>query len=447
MRMLFLPGEITMREHCFDRIEPLIKHPANPLLGPEQEWEGAGVYYPSVLYSEAQGIFRMWYFTSVGEFKKHPPLRPLIDNAEINGQFFVCYAQSKDGVKWERPSLGKISIRGSSRNNVVMSDSGFFLGCPTVIDDLGDQDPRRRYKMLIYDNDGEGRDGVRTAVSSDGIDWEFVGEFPVLPSQDAPGLWHNRRKGEYVAFLKDRLDNRRARLISTSRDFATWSQPAVCMAPDQGDSPTMHFYAQCAFHHCGHDLGFLGRYDLSVQKGDLELISSPQGNDWRRLPTRPQILATGDPSDWDGGFVTPGLGEPIVVGDRCYCYYSGYTGRHDEGGGRGSIGLATFSHGRLAGQQFEGEGWFSSMPLLCPGGALSLNAIAKEPMTVEVHSCGYGSAIKGYTRNECTAVKGDDTRHSIRWASRDALDEIRDRFIVLRVYGKNSIVYGARFGE
>lgn len=32
MQRLFLPGEITERLNCCDRIEPLRKHPANPLL-------------------------------------------------------------------------------------------------------------------------------------------------------------------------------------------------------------------------------------------------------------------------------------------------------------------------------------------------------------------------------------------------------------------------------
>ena len=32
MQRLFLPGETTERFNCCDRIEPLRKHPANPLL-------------------------------------------------------------------------------------------------------------------------------------------------------------------------------------------------------------------------------------------------------------------------------------------------------------------------------------------------------------------------------------------------------------------------------
>ena len=39
MHKLFLPGEINERVNCCDRIEPLHKHPANPLLVADRPWE------------------------------------------------------------------------------------------------------------------------------------------------------------------------------------------------------------------------------------------------------------------------------------------------------------------------------------------------------------------------------------------------------------------------
>ena len=141
----------------------------------------------------------------------------------------------------------------------------------------------------------------------------------------------------------------------------------------------------------------------------------------------------------------PGLGEPITRGDTCWYYYYGSPGRHDESTGQGAIGLATFTHGRIVGQQFEGEGWFSSIPFLCPGGTLTLDAVAREPITVAVYGTGYGGVQKGYIRQESKPVQGDSQEHAICWTSRSNLDEFRDQFIILRIYGKDSIVYGASF--
>lgn len=445
MKMLFVPGEIMGREHCFDRIETFVKHPANPVMVPEHFWEGAGVLHPCVLYSEEEKLFKMWYYTCVGEFGKHQAVRALIDNHEIDGSYFLCYATSLDGLHWERPALGKFMVKGSTANNILLADSGFFLGAKSIVEDFDDPDPNRRYKMLIYDNDGEGRDGARTAVSPNGIDWTFIGSFPVLPSQDGPILWHDRRRGQFVASLKHRIDGRRARMVSVSKDFVTWSPPSVGLAPDLGDSPTLHFYFDSAFHHCGHDFGLLARFEQATQTIDIELTIGRQGTDWQRLPGRPIILSPGDSGAWDSSMVTPGPAEPVTRGTECWIYYGGHNVRHDEADESGGIGVASFTAGRLVGQQFEGDGWFQSLPFLCPGGRLFIDAKAKEPITVEVHGAGYLGVFKGFTWQECRQVQGDLQAHAIGWTDKTSLDELRGQFISLRVYGRNSVVYGASF--
>ena len=437
MQMLFLPGEIGPRSNCVDHIEPMTKHPANPVLVGESPWEGKGVYWPSVLYSEKDKLFKMWYEVFDPTTK--------VQAAGVS-KSCICYAYSKDGIRWEKPAIGKVKRAGHPDTNILIEDSGILGGVATVIEDTDDADPERRYKMLIYDKDSE-RDGARTAVSPDGINWKFVGGFPVLPTQDACSLWHDRRRGQYVAFLKARFNNRRSRMISVSKDFQTWSKPSLLLQPDVGDTSAMHHYGQSAFHHYGHDLGFLSRYDASSQMSDMELIAAPQGIDWRRLPKRDTVVARGDLGDWDSAGVYAGVGEPILVGDAYWYYYWGTNKLHDDEGegGRTSIGIATFKPGRLAGQRFTGAGYFTSIPFRCPGGMLRLDAVASKPMTVEVHGTGYQGAHRDYSKAACRPVEGDSSEHPIRWQSKADLNELRGKFIQLRVYGNGSIVYGASF--
>ena len=60
-------------------IEPARKHPANPVLWPTEDWEDTmATVYGSVLRDG--GRFRMWYHSRIG----------------------VGYAESDDGLKWER---------------------------------------------------------------------------------------------------------------------------------------------------------------------------------------------------------------------------------------------------------------------------------------------------------------------------------------------------------
>lgn len=210
MQKLFLPGEITDRHNCCDRVEPLRRHPANPVLTADRPWED-GIGYPCVIYSADEQKFRMWYEADKLMADKHDPSKPLIDGALRQHEMYLCYAESTDGLQWKRPALNRFKVKEYGDNNIVKVDSGFIGGQGSVIDDIDDPDPTRRFKLAIYDNDGRGRDGLRTAVSPNGIDWTYVGGFPVLPSQDTPSLWHDRARGRYVAFLKTRLDGKRAR--------------------------------------------------------------------------------------------------------------------------------------------------------------------------------------------------------------------------------------------
>jgi hypothetical protein len=445
MQKLFLPGEITQRVNCCDRIEPLHKHPANPVLTAERPWE-TSIGYPCVLYDPAGPTFRMWYHACKELADRLNPNAPLVDGFVMQHEMYLCYAESSDGLTWAKPELNRLKTKEYGPNNIVLVDSGFIGGQGTVIEDDTDPDPARRYKLLIYDMDGKGRDGVRTAVSPDGIDWTYVGPFPILPSQDTPSLFHDRRRGRYVAFLKTRLDNKRARMISVSEDFATWSEPHILLAPDLGDAPTVEFYAQNAFCHWGHDLGLLCCYDQATQRTHLELLSAPGGVDWRRMPTRTAVLLPGDIRGPEGGGVYPGTGQPVHVDGSMGLYYCGTNQRHSGEDGdldrQVGFGMASFSPGRLAGQQFTGEGWFQTVPFRCPGGRLTLNASAREPITVAIHVAGYGGVVEGFTREQARPVTGDRRDHAITWEDHHTLDALQDRFVQLRIHGRQGTVFG-----
>ena len=256
-----------------------------------------------------------------------------------------------------------------------------------------------------------------------------------------------------MALLKTRLDNLRARMMAVSEDFESWTEPEVMFSAAHTDRPTEQFYDQCAFHHNGHDWGLLGKFNLSMQTTDLELVTASLGVAWRRLPTRPLVLRAGEPGSWDQGGVYAATSGPFEYKGRMYVYYGGTNVRHDGGGFDGravdhrlqGIGLATFTPGRMVGQQFEGEGWFETMPFRCPGGKLLLDANAKNPLKIEVRNIGYGGPFEGFRETQAVPVKGDSQEHGITWEHETDLKALSGRFIQLRVYGKNSVAYGCRF--
>jgi len=64
-------------------------------------WEGHRVWpYNSVL--EDNGVYKMWY-----------------DAIANDGSRWLCYAESKDGVHWEKKELGLVSFNEIKETNIV----------------------------------------------------------------------------------------------------------------------------------------------------------------------------------------------------------------------------------------------------------------------------------------------------------------------------------------
>ena len=98
----------------------------------------------------------------------------------------VRYAESEDGIHWEKPKLGIIDINGSKQNNVVF-DGGFESNGGEFGSVFHDPhaDPSEQYKMVYADWGEKGMDDfqregfaynathgtLRGASSPDGIHW------------------------------------------------------------------------------------------------------------------------------------------------------------------------------------------------------------------------------------------------------------------------------------
>lgn len=94
------------------------KHP-QPVLVADRPWEGERAQAWGSVIVEPDGLLRMWYFAFNTERKP--------DELDRGG---YAYAESRDGIHWEKPDLGVVEFRGSKRNNL-------FYTC------TGRQEPRR----------------------------------------------------------------------------------------------------------------------------------------------------------------------------------------------------------------------------------------------------------------------------------------------------------------
>src|SRR2546427_4136847 len=83
------------------------KHPANPILsrGVPGEADAGSAQGVSVVREENR--WRLWYSAH--------------DEA---GQPRMAYAESRDGLHWEKPRLGLVTFNGTSANNLVAAEAG-----------------------------------------------------------------------------------------------------------------------------------------------------------------------------------------------------------------------------------------------------------------------------------------------------------------------------------
>ena len=182
---------------------------------------------------------------------------------------FVCYAESSDGIKWDRPELGLVEFNGSSKNNIILSSQE--RACPVRAfapfkDANPAAEPDARYKawaVRIPRLDGsaprpghsaEVPDGLHALKSPDGIHWTAMRDGPViadglLDSQNL-AFWDTVR-GEYRDYHRNEFriaktgeepyaaqarpgpageimrGSRYGRDLrtATSSDFINWSEP------------------------------------------------------------------------------------------------------------------------------------------------------------------------------------------------------------------------------
>ena len=101
----------------------------------EKPWESKGVHaYGTIL--EHDGVYKMWY-DAIGFIAGEPP-----------HERSLCYATSRDGLKWEKPRLGIVELGGSRANNAVLTYDGSSEPAG-VIRDAGQNVPKdERYKMI-----------------------------------------------------------------------------------------------------------------------------------------------------------------------------------------------------------------------------------------------------------------------------------------------------------
>jgi len=316
------------------------KHPANPLFGEDEPWEKRyDNVYPRVIFDEEDQLYKCWYMPFIIdhsakgmtlEEKKTKSYNPPTDRDEG-----ICYAFSKDGIKWVKPELGLVEFLGNSKNNIaVRGPHG-----ASVFKDMRDPDPARRFKAVVCMGDETRATSTmkhHVMFSADGVHWSKPIPCPetgLIGDSANNALWAPEL-GEYVCYTRLSGIGEDATLLEgdghkreirqlgrmTSKDFVNWTKAELCM---QGLELNYQIYCMPVFRYGGVYIGLPVIYDIKADRAWTELAWSPDTINWNRIdPGTPLIGNSQKEGDYDWGCVYPAA-SPVFLDDEIRLYYGG----------------------------------------------------------------------------------------------------------------------------
>ena len=394
-----------------------------PVIAKGEVWHQQPLFFLTVQYDAPANLFKIWYNV------KNP--------GRADCKTAYAYAESHDGVHWDRRPLGIASIEGSTDNNLFFAFGSYRFGMALFDDGERESDPARRYKMAFDDG------GILAAFSPDGqhftmhpnkiADFSELGDIidgcwdPIRERYIICAKYHSTPEDGYKGGTENAKEGYR-RLVgqTTSTDFINWSQPRRIVAADPEEPGVWEFYGMVPRVRGDLYLGFLRilRDDLPADSdgsvkgiGWTELCTSRDGENWTRHRERPFLDRNPQPGTWDRA--NAWFGDIVTVGNQEYIYYGGYSAGHKVGDRQ--IGLARLRRNGFVSRDAEaGEGRLVTPPLRLDGRALTVNANVRGKLRVRLLDAT-GRPLKGYDMGEDFAIRSDSVEHPVIFADRQSL--------------------------
>ena len=423
-------------------------HPKGVVLEFDRPWEGSTSGVGVSVIKEGDR-YRMWYVggdNDADDDGKKPDVKLR----------WSCYAESGDGIKWERPDLGIIDFAGSSRNNIIMGAKDGWNLCP-FIDENPDPHYPQKYKgigRLARTKAVDMKALLRGYVSDDGLHWQVIDKDPLMvsppteymPRFDSPisAFWDGLR-GCYVAYMRGIVPPGKSRAIrrSVSTDFRSWTTPEFI---GLGDSPTEELYMSAAtpYFRAPHIyLSFPKRYyaprtlaEDSPGKGISEtcFMAGRDGVNFSRTFMEAFIKPGPDIRNWykhntmvGTGVVPTGPGELSLY----YLEHHGYPSARLRRAAIRTDGFVSVNTPYAGGE-------LVTKPFTFAGNELVINYATSVAGTLRVElQDPAGRAIEGFSLEDCDEIYGDEIERVVAWrsgadVSAFAAKPVRLRFVMTK---------------
>ncbi len=320
------------------------KHAENPLFGEDKPWEKRfDNLYGNVIFDHDEKIYKCWYSPFIVDHSSRGLTQQERDSKRYrpprNREMGICYATSKDGITWHKPSLGLVEFEGSTANNLVLRGP-HGAG---ITKDSHDPDPSKRYKMILQ--------GVSTSFSADGLNWskpKKIQGIGKIAGDTHNNLFWDPADRSYVGITRTWGDLGRQVTRLQSSDFDTWENTGVVL---EATEKSLQPYAMPVFFHGGVYLGLVAIHaQRPVDRVWTELAWSPDSKQWNRIaPGQPLIPCSETVLDYDYGCVYA-CAYPVFLENQIRLYYGGSDYYH-YGWRSGNLSLATLRPDGFAGYE------------------------------------------------------------------------------------------------
>jgi hypothetical protein len=449
-------ASVTRAEGLDVAIGQVTKHPSNPLIVQDKPWDARWDNgYPNVVYSPGAdgGDYQVWY----GGFITCSGCDHSQGSNRVNAWH---YANSSDGLSWDKPNLGIVDLAqvkhatdemkaAGTQNNVLMTPSD---GMGIYRDDF-DSNASALYKAIGTGCFGEGGNTgctSGTGASADGLHWTD----PISVAWPSPQRWDDHQNmyfdevlGRYVATTRDGFDGDPGRTIAIALGtedgkFGSWGAPEMTLAGNEAHQ----LYAQVTFRYYNIYLGIVMVFNTenpsTVGTVQCKLAWSPSiQSGWQWVS--PSGL-TGDeiiPIDGAGSGAFDSnicfAAKPIVVGDAVHLYYMGGNGPHN-GARNSSLGLATLRMDGFAGLRAGADRIVvETVPLSVAGSSLVVTADVSSGGSVCIGVLGEADL----SVDDCVPITGDVTDMPVQFNGGKTLDGLVGSDVTLQIAVKDAMIY------
>lgn len=432
---------------------------------PDQPWESLMIGFYSSVLQEGDKV-RMWYHARA---KKGTPSGGL------------AYAESKDGIHFEKPALGLVEYAGSKSTNLLPGGNPSF----TPFIDPNAASPAERYVAVT--NIDFPDIGVGRYTSPDGLRWKAdASDILKFPSDTQNVAFWDQRIGKYVLYVRgwSPLYRTVKRLEVASLKEPTAIKPTglgrgsgrpdspkylldevpTVFAADEKDASRTDVYTMVTQPYPLDPSwyvsfpAFFRRKDGSAKANyegqkvgpvGTEFAGSRDGITWHRYDRMPYAsLPIASPEKRNMIYMGYGL---VVMGDEIWQYANEFESRHGDEPARekkqdGVIvryvqrvdGFVSLAAGNT-------EGMGRTVPVRVAGAKLLLNVDTGALGEIQVGLLDEnGRAIEGFALTDCPPVQHNGTGVEVTWPKGD-LATLKGRSVCLEIKMRRTKLYSFRF--